>query len=243
MGTGIKHKTTGKGTKLLDSVWSEEHVIDGHVLPDTIDSYNLGSAAKRFNAGFIKTLDDVHVINNDGANDIDFVTTYGIEKMSLVNLGAGENWGLRPGTTGHGKFGDSTKLWKEVNCTTLNATYGVVYARTLFFDVDGKSYQPGDTDWHSIGITGAPGIQSYVKPAYARVIGYAQADEAGATFVDVHDETVEVCQEGWSGSDLTQLVGSWTAYTCSSDRSLTLRYKASSDTETLTLYNVILEMR
>lgn len=48
---GIKHATTGDGLKVTNTVWSEDHAIDGDVLPDTDNSYDLGSPTKKFAEG------------------------------------------------------------------------------------------------------------------------------------------------------------------------------------------------
>lgn len=45
---GIKHATTGDGVKVSDTVWSEDHTIDGDVLPNTNNSYDLGSSSYKF---------------------------------------------------------------------------------------------------------------------------------------------------------------------------------------------------
>lgn len=45
---GIKHATTGARTKITNAVWSEDHTIDGDVLPDTDNAHDLGSDLYRF---------------------------------------------------------------------------------------------------------------------------------------------------------------------------------------------------
>jgi len=58
---GIKHKHTGLGTYVLPEIWEEEHTLEGHIIPDVTETYDLGSLTKRWQNLYAKTVtaDDI----------------------------------------------------------------------------------------------------------------------------------------------------------------------------------------
>lgn len=83
----------------------------------------------------------------------------------------------------------------------------------------------------------------YIKPQYARIIARASGDEAGTKKLKIHDGNADVAEVTWTGSGAKDLASSWTPYTDETDRTMSVYYSVGSTTETLTLYNVALEMR
>ena len=80
-----------------------------------------------------------------------------------------------------------------------------------------------------------------------RVVVTAQGDEAGNNKgIEVYDVTgaAQLCEVEWNGNTLqVALAGSWTAQNSMTvDSELTVRFKASSGTESLTVYRVELQI-
>lgn len=134
----------------------------------------------------------------------------------------------------------TTTIWDEAHDIT-NMT--VCYSKTMFYEQGGKLYTPGDTVYHSITESEAKVANDVFEPKFARIVARVDADEAGTKALKIYDGAADVAEVEWDGSSVLTIASAWTAYTDETDRTMSVRYKASSNTETITIYNVALEMR
>jgi len=111
---GIKHATTGTGTKINDTVWSEDHAIDGatvsdvgDIIPKTDLTYDLGSTTLGF---AIST----HRFWDIGTQTTGYISYQGTNRISLANLHT-TAFGVHPSSgDGHGSLGISAIGWGNI---------------------------------------------------------------------------------------------------------------------------------
>jgi len=241
----IKHATTGLGTEVTTTIWEETHSIEGDIIPETTTTYDLGSASKIWAEVHAKYLKSITEIRPTASESVEFWSFNGSYRIVLGGLD-GTAFYFRPYTNDTGKLGHASYKWGDIYCTTLHAdtvSTGKVLSKTMFFNIDGKDYTPGDTNWHAIDETQAKVANDYFKPSYARIVARVNADEAGAKYLKITDGAADVAEVTWSGAAAATIASAWTAYTDTTDRTMKVEYKASSNTETVTLYNVAFEMR
>jgi len=101
---GIKHRSTGLGLKITETIWAEEHEIKD-VIPESDATYNLGSSSKRFANLYAVTVNADNIL---GEKSI----TY--EKCMFFDV---------DGKIYEGSFGKSTKGGTEVDLSN-NYIYG-----------------------------------------------------------------------------------------------------------------------
>jgi len=154
---------------------------------------------------------------------------------------------LTPDVDNTQDLGSAALKWN--NCYVKNyidETLTLLKARTLFLKFpDGKGYTPGDTDAHSIDACKTKVAADYLEPTYWRLTCYAGGDENTGSnkTVTVTNATSSLSVE-WTalGDDLR--VSAWTEWDSTlTDQVLQVSYKAGSNTETLTLYNIGVEFR
>ena len=241
----IKHKTTGLGTFVTTTVWDETHTVEGDIIPETTTTYDLGSASKIWAEVHAKYLKAITEIQPTASELITLYSSGAIQRLAIGGLG-GTSFYFRPTTNDTGALGGSSNKWADIYCTTLHAdtlSFGKVMSKLMFFDIDGKDYTPGDTNWHALDETQVKTSNDHFKPSYARIVARVNADEAGAKYLKITDGVADVAEVTWSGAAAATIASAWTAYTDTTDRTMKVEYKASSNTETVTLNNVALEMR
>ena len=247
---GIKHASTGDGLFCLDSVWSANHIIDGDATPQTDNTYDLGNLTYRFAEAYLTALKALASLTpySDGTGFY-VKDTSGNNRIRIYNLDSATDFLFIPVTNNTGKLGTTSYNFKEINtqtlnCATLNAASGAVYSQKMMWVDAGYSDTPGDTNWHPINSTVTYAPFDILKPAYARVVGRVEADEAGSTSVHIYNGTLgEVAAMSWTGTGAQNIAGTWTALTDTTDRTVYVRYKAASATETVKIYSCDFQVR
>ena len=110
---GIKHATTGTGTKVTNTIWAADHTIDGDVLPDTDVTHDLGSLAYRFAEIHSTALKSVGSIYASGTY-IQFLHTVGGARANILGMDT-TSFNFSPSVDNTGYLGVATKAWKGIN--------------------------------------------------------------------------------------------------------------------------------
>jgi len=88
-----------------------------------------------------------------------------------------------------------------------------------------------------------------ITALYARIVGKAQGNEAGASKgLEIYDNTgtQQICEHEWDGNALTDIRGAWTDITglsLSADSEIYLRVKGATGTEDITIYKAEFQLR
>ena len=111
---GIKHATTGAGTKVTNTVWSENHVIDGDVLPDTANTYDLGNATYPFSRFHFNEWVTPAV---GGGHHLYITDSDLTQRIRISNLNF-TIFSIMPYANNTGYLGEATEAWKRIYAYT-----------------------------------------------------------------------------------------------------------------------------
>jgi hypothetical protein len=110
---GIKHGSGVEGTKVTETVWLTNHIIDGDVVPATTNVYDLGSSTYKFAEASIMEVKNLHTVRAL-TNYIQFAdSTVGVS-AGLYNMNL-TTFGFSPAADNTGYLGTSATAWKGVN--------------------------------------------------------------------------------------------------------------------------------
>ena len=161
--------------------------------------------------------------------------------VNIGNIGPGILSSIDPAAQG-------ILIWNEAIYAYGNVKTPTPSSVLLYYNPSGASFTPGTSY-----ITPTP-LQSartridfgYLRPRFIRVVVYGGGNEAGAGkgVAIVNPATGEtVCNVEWSGTSLGLNEGNWTPISYTSAQSLLVAVKASSSTETLTIYRIEVQFR
>jgi len=168
------------------------------------------------------------------------------EANTLFNVNIG---GIGPGVLSNiDPTAQGILIWNEAIYAYGNVKTPTPSSVLLFYNSSGQSFTPGTTYvTPSVLENARTRIDfSYVKPRFIRVIVYGGGDEAGAGkgVAIINPATVEtVCKVEWSGTTVGLYQGDWTPISYTSEQPLLVAIKASSSTETITIYRIEVQFK
>ena len=118
-------------------------------------------------------------------------------------------------------------------------------SRTFFVKIAGLTIDPGDTNWHILTETITNIAFDYIKPYYARIFSYGDADfQTTDNYIRLSYSGGDIASVNMRGSSLAQLwVGAWTACSLEADTEVWVRYRSLQATQVWKIWNVGVEFR